>query len=576
MKKRFSKIYPQKWVQGTFLIAFCLILFFLNLNQWDLWSPDEPRYAQVAREMVEGGDWVLMHYNGKVYGQKPPLFFWLIALSSFLWQGFTPLAARFPSALFGTLTVLVTFLLGRSLYSSRAGFLSGLILATSFEFAFRSTRANIDTTLTFFTTASLFCFLKWYQADQGEANNENKVEVKEKDESKVKAEVEAQAKIREEDKRSNRYIYGFYISMALATLAKGPVGFILPLLVSLTYLLIRKDWNGFKRMRLLQGMVLFLVLVLSWYLPAVLKGGKGYLGETLLRHSISRFVDGTTHVRPLYYYFYTFPVDFLPWFFFLPAALVYGFSRGMANKRKEFLFLFLWFIVISIFFSLSKGKRGLYLLPVYPAASIMVGRLWDDFISSSMEHFRTEWISLPLYLFMGLALLGGAAIPWVVSTSFPSHLPYSLPMAFLCVGGSLAMFVLLRFKYYGAIFFLLAGIVAGGFFYTLRVVFPLANPYKSARFICQEITSRIQPGEKVGLYGGFVTGPYNFYTRIVPIEELEKKEALLNFLRSSERVFCILKFRDFCQFQTWEERPKVELIARRKVGGDDIVLISNR
>jgi len=193
-----------------------------------------------------------------------------------------------------------------------------------------------------------------------------------------------------------------------------------------------------------------------------------------------------------------------------------------------------------------------------------------------MEHFRNEWISFPLYVFMGLALLAGAAIPWAVSMKFPSHLPYSLPIAFLFVGGSLTMLVLLRFKYHGAIFFLLIGTVAGGFFYTLRVVFPLVNPYKSARFISQEITSRIQPGEKVGLYGGFVTGPYNFYTGIVPIEELEKKEALLDFLRSSERVFCILKFRDFSQFQTWEERPKVQLIARRKVGGDEIVLISNR
>jgi asparagine N-glycosylation enzyme membrane subunit Stt3 len=572
MEKQFSKIYPQSWAQILLLIGFCFFLLFFNLNRWDLWSPDEPRYAQVTREMVNGGDWVLMHYNGKVYGQKPPLFFWLIAFSSFLWQGFTPLAARFPAALFGTLTVLVTFLLGRSLYSSRAGFLSGLILATSFEFFFLSTRANIDTTLTFFTTASLLCFLKWYQADQGEANNENKVEVKEKDESKVKA----QAKIREGNKRSNRYIYGFYISMALATLAKGPVGFILPLLVSLIYLLIRKDWNGFRRMRLLPGMVLFLVLVLSWYFPAVLKGGKGYLDETLGRHSVSRFVDGTTHVRSIYYYLYNFPVDFLPWFFFFPAGLVYGFSRGMVNKRKEFLFLFLWFIVIFIFFSLSKGKRGLYLLPLYPAASIMVGRLWDDFISSTTEHFRTEWISLPLYLFMGLALLAGAAIPWVVSMKFPSYLPYSLPIAFLFVGGSLAMFVLLRFKYHGAIFFLLIGAVAGGYFYTLRVAFPLINPYKSARFICQEITSRIQPGERMGLYGGFVPGPYNFYTGIVPIEELEEKGELFNFLRSSERVFCLLKFKDFSKFQAWEERPKVQLIARRKVGGDEVVLISNK
>ena len=155
MEKRISRIYPQKWVQIVILVAFCLILYFLNLNLWDLWNPDEPRYAQVAREMVNGGDWILMHFNGKVYEDKPPLFFWLIAFSSYLWQGFSSFSVRFPAALFGTLTVLLTFFLGRSLYSSRAGFLSGLILATSVEFAYLSTRANIDTTLTFFTTASL-------------------------------------------------------------------------------------------------------------------------------------------------------------------------------------------------------------------------------------------------------------------------------------------------------------------------------------------------------------------------------------------------------------------------------------
>jgi hypothetical protein len=550
------------------------------LNRWDLWSPDEPRYAQVAREMVDGGDWILMHYNGKVYGHKPPLFFWLIALSSYLWQGFTSFAIRFPAALFGTLTVLVTFLLGRSLYSSRTGFLSGLILATSFEFFFLSTRANIDTTLAFFTTASLFCFFRWVQPTHGEGKKKNEVEVKAKvegkDKIKAKVEVKDQVKIGEEEREKNRYIFGFYISMGLATLAKGPVGFILPLLVSLAYLLFQKDWKALKRMRLLPGMVLFMAIVFSWYFPAVLKGGKDYLDETLFRHSINRFAEGTTHVRPIYYYFYNFPIEFLPWIFFLPAGVIYGFSGGVMNKRNEFFFLLLWFIMIFIFFSVSKGKRGIYLLPLYPAASIMVGKLWDDFISSSMDHFRNEWISFPLYLFMGLALLAGAAIPWVVSMKFPSHVPYSLPIAFLFVGGSLAMFVLLRFKYHGAIFFLLIGIVGGGFFYTLRIVFPLVNPYKSARFICQEITSRIQPGERLGLYRDFVSAPYNFYTGIVPIEGLEEKEDLLNFLRSSERVFCLFKFKYFAQFQTWEERPKVELIARRKVGGDDIVLISNR
>ncbi len=227
----------------------------VGAGRWDLWNPDEPRYAQVAKEMVAGGDWVLMHVNGETYVDKPPLFFWLIALSSFLWQGFTSFSARFPSALMSTLTVLVTFSLGRKLFSTRTGFLSALVLATSFEFAYLSTRANIDATLTFFTTASLLVFLHWYRHDKMETGREN-------------------------DKRSLS-IYGFYAGMALATLSKGPVGFILPLLVSLLYLLFQRDWVAMKRMRLLTGMILCLGMILSWYLPAVLKGGQSFINETL-------------------------------------------------------------------------------------------------------------------------------------------------------------------------------------------------------------------------------------------------------------------------------------------------------
>ena len=211
MEKQFSNIYPQKWAQIIILIGFCLILFFFNLSRWDLWNPDEPRYAQVAKEMVTRGDWILMHNNGEVYPDKPPLFFWLIALSSYLWQGFTPFAVRFPAAFFGTLTVLFTFLLGRILFHPRIGFFSGLILATSLQFAYLSIRANIDTTLTFFITASLLCF--WYGQNRQEKNKKGDL---------------------------GRFsIYGFYIGMAFATLAKGPVGFILPLLVTLVYFVLR-------------------------------------------------------------------------------------------------------------------------------------------------------------------------------------------------------------------------------------------------------------------------------------------------------------------------------------------------
>jgi 4-amino-4-deoxy-L-arabinose transferase-like glycosyltransferase len=553
MEKRLSKIYPQKWVQILLLIGFCVVLYFVNLGQWDLWSPDEPRYAQVAKEMVARGDWILMHYNGKVYPDKPPLFFWLVTLSSYLWQGFNSFSVRFVPALFGTLTVLITFFVGKTLFSSRAGFLSGLVLATSFEFAYLSTRANMDTMLTFFTTGSLLCFFHWYRYPSPLPNGPAYV-------------AKATRKLS---------IYGFYVGMAFATLAKGPVGFILPLLVGLFYLSVQKDWKAIKEMKLLPGLLLFVGIVLSWYLPALLRGGEDYLNLTLFKHTISRYSEGWSKPRPFYYYLYNFPIDFLPWILFLPAAIVYGYSREMIEKRREFFFILLWFALIFIFFSSSKGKRSLYLLPLYPTAALLVGKLWDDFISTPMDHFRHEWISFPLYGFMGLTLLAGASLPWVVSMKFPSYLLYSLPVAFLLVAGSIAIFFLYRFKNHGAIFCLIIGVIAAGFFYISRVVFPLVNPYKSSRFISQEITSRILPGEKLSVYGRVSAAPYNFYTGIVPIEELNTRGELLHFLESSERVFCLLPFKDFSQFQTKEGWPEVRLIARRKVGDIDIVLISN-
>jgi len=543
-----SKIYPQKWGQLALLLGLCIVLFFVNLGQWDLWNSDELRYAQASREMVDRGDWILMHSNGRVYPDKPPMFFWFVALSSYVWGGFNSFSARFPSAFFGTLTVLLTFFLGRKLFCSRTGFLSGLVLATNTEFVYLTTRGNIDATFTFFTTASLFCLVYWYGGRQ------------EKEKSTL-------------DRLS---IYGFYVAMALATLTKGLLGFVLPLMVALGYLLIRKDWQGMRGMKLLPGIPILLAIVLAWYLPAVSKGGPGYLNETLFRHTIDRYTEGWSHARPMYYYLFRFPGNFLPWIFFLPAGMIYAYMRGKIEKKGKSLFLLLWFVLIFVFFSLSKGKRELYLLPLYPAASLMVGKVWVDFISGSTDPLRQEWISLALCALMGFVLIAGLVIPPALYLTFPSYLLHGLPMSLLLVAGSVAMYFLYRSKHHGTIFFLTVVIVVAGFFYTLRTVFPLVNPFKSGRFISREVTLRIKPGEHLALYGHHRTEPYNFYTGIVPIIVIEGKQNLPRFLQSPVRVFCLLGVKDFNALMKEEGRPEVELIAQRPVGDDLMVLISNR
>jgi 4-amino-4-deoxy-L-arabinose transferase-like glycosyltransferase len=539
MKPQLTNLLSQKRVQVGLLVAFLGLLYFTNLGQWDLWNPDEPRYAEVAREMVVNGDWVLMHYNGNVYPDKPPLYFWLVGLSSYLWQGFTSFSARLPAAFFGMLAVIFTCLIGRFLFDSSVGLISGLILATSFEFAFRSTRANIDSTLTFFTTASIFCFAHWYRS-------------------------------------RGPIIYGLYVGMALATLTKGPVGFLLPLLVCLAFLIVQKDWKALKGMKLLPGMLLMLALVLSWYVPAVLKGGSSYLQETLFTHSIARYSQGWAKVRPFYYYLYTFPMSFLPWAIFLPAAFLYGRFRETQEKKKEYLFLFVWFAVIFLFFSISKGKRALYLLPLFPAVAILVGKLWHDLIFTSGDVIRRQWVSIPLYGLVAVSLLGGIASPWIVSWKLPSYFWHSLPVAFVLVAISLAVFFMHRLRHDGKAFILIVVMVAAGLFYSQRVVFPEVNPYKSARLISQEVTSRVSTGDKVCVYGKVSAGSYNFYTEIVPIYDFFQSEDLFRFLKSSEKVFCLLTFKDYSNFQKMQDWPEMRLLARHQVGSNDVVLISNQ
>ncbi len=546
MESRLSKIYHQEWILVAFLLGFCSILYFINLDQWDLWGPDEPRYAEVSREMVMGGDWILMHYNGEVYADKPPLFFWAIALSSYLWRGFTAFSVRFPSAFFGTLTVLLTFILGKNLFSIQTGFFSGLILATSLEFAILSTRASIDATLTFFITTSILCFIQWFQWRK------------------------------EKNKLIERLIrYGFYMGMAFATLTKGPVGFILPLLVGLIYLSTRKDWSGIKELKLLPGMLFCTAIVLCWYLPAVIKGGEKYLHETLFIHTIDRFAKGIAHVQPIYYYFLKFPMNYLPWIVFLPFAIAYGISNKNRNQRKEFFLIFLWFIVVFTFFSLSKGKRPIYILPLYPAASLMIGKFLDDSISVSMIQDESKWFLFPFFGLGGLAFLSGGALPWAISNLFPSYWPYAIPVAFLLMGGSIALFFVIRMKRYTLAFFIIIGIFAGGFFYTFRIVFPIANSFKSARFISQRVISEIQHGEKIATYR-FESGPFNFYTQIVPILELVEEKELFHFLNSTERVFCLIRLNDLEMIKMKNKFPIVTLAIQNQETRNSIVLISNR
>ena len=192
------------------LISISAAILLSNVSLRDLWDPDETRYAVIAREMKVSGDWILPHLNGSVYAEKPPFFFWVLNLSTFVFGQQTEFAHRLPSALAALITIYITFLLGERLFNTRVGLVSGLMLATCVLFPQVSRWVILDPLFTLFCVLTVFYLHKGFEESEGH--------------------------------RKAYLCTGLF--MGLGVLTKGPVAY-LPLLVFLVYALLFKDVRRF-------------------------------------------------------------------------------------------------------------------------------------------------------------------------------------------------------------------------------------------------------------------------------------------------------------------------------------------
>jgi len=527
------------------LIISCLV-FFLNLQGWDLWNPDEPRYAQIAREMRDTGEWVLPHLNSEVYPDKPPLFFWLIAFFSFFTGGVTEISARFPSALSSVGCILLTYLLGKRLFNARAGLLAGLVLLTNVGFFWLGRRANIDMTLTFFVTLALTFFFLGLQ---------------------------------EEDKPRGFYLAPF-LFMGLGVLAKGPVGFFLPFLTFLSYLVVTKNLRHLKKLEILWGMGLFAGIILAWLVPACVRGGEVYTNQILFTQNINRFVNAWCHQRPFYYYFYTFPEGFNPWALLLPGAFLWGFSKSQKDLRPNFYFPFCWFAVVFVFFSLSTSKRELYLLPLYPAAAVLIG----GFLSHAFSQYRQTvfpayLLAYPFYFMGGAFIAGGVAFCFLpffetpISGTIP-FFPHILFMALVFIGGGSWIFFNTRKRQLFVSFLTVTFVMLVSFLWSIEAVLPRINLLKSARPMSQRIIHHLPEGKKFLTYGVKVA-PFNFYTGINHIKKIPTVEKLIEHLNSHSPGLVLLQEKTFKRLQGQSLIPMgIHPLEKAKIGHRTFLLLS--
>jgi 4-amino-4-deoxy-L-arabinose transferase-like glycosyltransferase len=326
------------------LLATGACLFLLNLGAPSLWDLDEGRNATASLAMLESQDYVVPRFNGQLRVDKPALLYWA-QVAAYRLFGVNEFAARLPSALAALLTLLLTYELGRRLFSTTTGLLGGLVLASATMFCVSAHFANPDSLLVAATVLTLGFFWVGFA------------------------------------RKGRIWFAPVGAAAGLAVLAKGPVGLALPGLIILVFLTWERRLRLLLDCRVVWGILTFAAVALPWYVLVGVETRGEFLREFLWKHNLDRALDPMeNHFGPPYYYLIAVALGFVPWCAFFGPALYYAVGRGAradAERAEAYRFLWSWFAVYFVFFSLAATKLPGYILPLYPPTALLTARFLD-------------------------------------------------------------------------------------------------------------------------------------------------------------------------------------------------------
>ena len=363
------------------LLVVCYFIFFFNIGNYALMDVDETRYVSMARDMFHCKDFLTLYLNGEFFFEKPPLYFWGECLSFAIFGKVTEFTARFPVALYGTLSTLLLYFTGKKIVSRRYGVISALILATTLEFVMLAKFAILDIVVTTCVGFSImFGFLTQF------VQNKNK-----------------------------KYFWWlFYIFSGLAVMAKGIPGFIVPFAVMFFVTIANKTFKQvFRPQYILVGFLLFFLIVLPWHLIMFKIHDPLFFQEYIIKHHIERFFNSNeiNREQPFYFYFLTILWGLVPWIF---SAIAVGITKiksikkfsiaELSNPQKYLLFNAIAFVVTLLFFSASSTKLITYILPVYFFTACILGFVWEDYLFNKKYE---KPINLTVYILGGICIFAG-------------------------------------------------------------------------------------------------------------------------------------------------------------------------
>ncbi len=354
------------------------ITFFWNLGSTGLVDETEPLFAEAARQMKETGDWVTPYFNGAPRFDKPPLIYWLMAIA-YQVIGVNEWAARLPSALSAIALIAMGFYTLKRFGSDTvdacadsnqrwlSAFIGSTLIALHPLTIIWARTGVSDMLLTGCIGLALMAFFSGYAeggADQGKSLRLHGAVFK----------------------TSQLWYFTFYLFIALAILTKGPVGIVLPGLIIGSFVLYVGNWRAvLGEMRLLWGLLIILLVALPWHILVTLANGKAFIDSFFGYHNIERFTGVVNrHWAPWYFYFVVVMLGFAPWSLYLPGAIAHlrfwkrSIWRHQPRAAHLGLFAFFWFVCIFGFFTIAVTKLPSYVLPLMPAAAILVALFWTE------------------------------------------------------------------------------------------------------------------------------------------------------------------------------------------------------
>lgn len=501
------------------ILAVGAFVFLFGLGNMALTDPDEPFYAETAKEMLISNEWITPLIFDKPQFEKPVFYYWTVMLS-YKCFGINEFSSRFPSAVFGILGLIGVYCLARILFSPLCGFISALIMATSGEYIVLARACVTDMALTVFILFSLLFFLLGW--------------------------------------KNGKRLYFFMASLmiALAVLTKGPIGLFIPGIIVFLYILFTKQWEQLKNIPIIWSLLLFLAVSLPWYIAIYRAHGTSFINEFFGFHNVTRFLkpEHTIGTSPFFYV----PVvigGLFPWSLFLPLA-----AWNMFKTKDEFngiksgkSFLAIWSLTVFLFFSASSTKLITYIFPLFPVLAIVTGRFWEKFIADkkNSDLSLNKEMRISYFAFLCSGFTTALLAFFLVGHRYPGITRGMCFLEAIFVAGFItSLFFFLRDKKSKSFFSIVFTVIFLCIPLVLYIM-PVVGEVESSRFLSRKIKKLARPGDLIAGESDHRRG-IAFYSDTTDVLDIHPYHARGNFVLRKERGWGILQKKHYNQLKDFE------------------------